>query len=393
MNVSQSIFTAPNNFEDKERESPNSTSPTTGKRAGTLSTTRFKRQNPSYSTEPQPAHVRTAISEPFQPTQSATWPSNLRGELVQQFDERASTTGKKRASSRVSPHLSTASGPPPSKKADRRHRSRRELHSSTLVPTSSEDSLPQGPLFFSHQKSKRPSLPYRLSSSEAGAKMLSKASKEDTGGVRTLKLARGSMNAGSPSRPLGARTPSGSGRSYLGLSHKTKSPGNGDKSNGLNTLNQIGVTELLEQDERPTFILDLGDQHNFEPGHLKILFANASLRALPPILDLITGISGQESPSLTATTSFSDFKAWAVSFVKEHESLDVALPSFFYAGATWTTCSLRKRFRVIKGALGSAKASLASHPPSVGFPSTSSIGKENDIFVDTRTEREEAIEE
>lgn len=223
--------------------------------------------------------------------------------------------------------------------------------------------------------------------------MLSKANKEDTGGVRTLKLARGSVNAGSPSSPSGARTPSGSGRSYLGLSNKPKSPGNTEKSNGLNALNQVGIVELLEQDERPTFILDLGDQHNFDPGPLKILFANTSLRALPPILDRITGKTGQESPGLTATTAFSDFKAWAMSFVKDYEPLDVALPSFFYAGATWTSCCLRKRFRVIKGVPGSAKVSFASNPPSIGFPSSSSVGKENDVFTNARAERVESIEE
>ena len=223
--------------------------------------------------------------------------------------------------------------------------------------------------------------------------MLSKANKEDTGGVRTLKLARGSMNAGSPSRPSGARTPSGSGRSYLGLLNKPKSPGIQEKSNVLNTLNQVGIVELLEQDERPTFILDLGDQHNFGPGPLKILFANAALRALPPILDMVTGIAGQESPGLSVTTAFSEFKAWAMSFVKDHESLDVSLPSFYYSQATWTCCSLRKRFRVIKGIPGSAKASFVSNPPSMSFPSSSSVGKENEVLADARAERVESIGE
>ena len=223
--------------------------------------------------------------------------------------------------------------------------------------------------------------------------MLSKASKEDTGGVRTLKLARGSMNAGSPSRPAHSRTPSGSGRSYLGLSGKAKSPGIGGRSGGLHILNQVGVIELLEQDERTTFVLDLADQSNFEPGPLKLAFANASLRASGPILDMITGTAGQASPGLTATTAFSDFKAWCVSYVRDHESLDVALPSFFYARTTWTSCSLRKRFRVIKGNPGSAETNFNSNPPSVGLISTSSMGKENENFADSRTERVEAIEE
>ncbi len=224
--------------------------------------------------------------------------------------------------------------------------------------------------------------------------MLGKANKEDTGGVRTLKLARGSVNAGSPSRPLAPRTPSGNGRSYLGTSSKSaKSPDGGGKPSPVQILNQMGVIELLEQDERPAFILDLGEQSNYEPGPLKIIFANASLRASPPALEMISGRAGQISPGLTATTAFSDFKAWSMSYVKDYESLDVALPSFFYAGATWTSCSLRKRFRVIKSNSDMAKGVLVSNPPSMGFPSSSSLGKQGETFVATPIDRFQDVEE
>ena len=390
MNVFQSIFTAPNSQDKKAREKRHSISPTLGKRSRTSNTAKQKpiSHNEGVSL---PTHVSALAPEPVLPSQSATWPLNLRSELLHQ-EQAESSAGKKRASSKVSPHLSTASGPPPSKKPDRRYKSRGDLHSCASAHIST-DRLSSDPLFFSNQTNQRPSLPYRLSSSEAGSTMLSKANKEENEGVRTLKLARGSMNAGSPSRPGATRTPSGSGRSYVGLPKKGKSPESLGKSDGLNALSQVGVIELLEQDERPTFILDLSDQHNFEPGPLRILYANVSLKAMPHILERITGIAGHESPGLTVTTVFSDFKAWAMSFVKDRESLDVTLPSFFYAGATWTTCSLRKRFRLIKGSPGSERASFPSNPPSVSVRSNSSFGKENDIFVEARADRVEAIEE
>lgn len=223
--------------------------------------------------------------------------------------------------------------------------------------------------------------------------MLKKASKEETGGVRTLKLARGPMSAGISSRPTAPRTPSGSGRGYLGLPGKFKTPEEGAKSNALNILDQMGVVELLEQDERPTFILDLSDHSNFEPGPIKLVFSNASLRASPPTLDMITGTAGKESPGLAATTVFSDFKAWAFSYVKDHEPLDVALPSFYYSGAVWTSCSLRKRFRVIKGNPGSARIGYASNPPSAGIPSNLLVRKESERFADVRADRVKPIEE
>ncbi|KAF6234915.1 hypothetical protein HO173_006845 [Letharia columbiana] len=390
MNVSQSIFTAPDSFNSKQ--SRESTSPTLGKRLRNSSTPRPSTHTGLRDSTSEHAGATQTTSESIKSAHSAPWNSNHRSDLCS--DPLFASASKKRASSRVSPHLSTAGGPPPSKKQDIRHRSRLDLHSVGLGRHPSDDSFAPAPLFLQNQPQQRPNLPYRLSSSEAGARMLSKASKEDTGGVRTLKLARGSVSLGSPARPLAPRTPSGSGRSYLGTSSKSaKSPDSGGKHSAVQILNQVGVIELLEQDERPTFILNLGEQSNYEPGPLKIVFANASLRASPLALEMISGRAGQVSPGLTATTAFSDFKAWSMSYVKDHESLDVALPSFFYAGATWTSCSLRKRFRVIKSNPDSAEAGLVSSPPSIGFPANSSLGKEGEVFVVTPIDRVQEVEE
>ncbi len=390
MNVSQSIFTAPDSFSRKQNLEP--TSPTLGKRSRNSSTARPKTYTWIRGGTREQGDVTPITSEPFKSVQSALWSSNHRSDLCS--DPSFSSASKKRASSRVSPHLSTAGGPPPSKKQDIRHRSRRDLHSIDLGHHPTDDRFAPGSLFIPDRPHQRPTLPYRLSSSEAGSRMLSKANKDDTGGVRTLKLARGSVNSSGPSRPLAPRTPSGNGRSYLGTSGKpAKSPDIGGKPSAVAILNQVGVAELLEQDERPTFIMDLGEQSNYEPGPLKIIFANAALRASPTTLEMISGRAGQLSPGLTAKTAFSDFKAWSMSYVKDHESLDVALPSFFYAGATWTSCSLRKRFRVIKSTLDSAKASLPSNPPSIGFPSNSSLGRDNEVFVATPIDRVHDVEE
>lgn len=49
---------------------------------------------------------------------------------------------------------------------------------------------------------------------------------------------------------------------------------------GVELLGNVGIVELLEQDERPTFIIDVANQANYTPGGpLQIVFANASLRA------------------------------------------------------------------------------------------------------------------
>lgn len=228
--------------------------------------------------------------------------------------------------------------------------------------------------------------------------MMNKNNNDDTGGVRTLKLARGAAGTNSPSRPSGQRTPSGSGKSHFGLSGKVKSPGIGpgigEKSSSLSTLTQSGIVELLEQDDRPTFVLDLLDQANIDPGPLRVVFANASLRALPGVLDGISGNARQESPRLAALgTVFSDFKSWCIMYVKDHEPLDVVLPTFTYAGAIWTSSNLRKRFRIFKGNYSTPQSNLTSNPPSFGLPSASSRSKENDVPNVSQSIEDVAIEE
>ena len=381
MNVSQSISNAPISFDHKEP--PETTFSSHGKQS---KDSRIIKLNPPSASsnsilELANAKERTVEGSPI--LSGSSWPWTDRSKLLHQFHGSSVTGSKKRTSSKVSPHLSTVGEPPPTKRADRRHRSRRNLQSlEAIVTDPSQDQSSKGPLFFSQQPVQRPSLPYRLSSSEIGTKMLSKANKEDIGGVRTLKLARGSMSVSSPSRPSGQRTPSGNVRGIQTHSNKSKSPESGEKSKALHNLDQAGILELLEQDERPTFILDLADQANFEPGPLNIIFANASLKAAGPLLNLINGRRKQESPGLNATTRFSEFKAWSTNHAKDHHSLDIALPSFFYAGLTWSNSSLRERFRVIKVNNASSQGYSGSFPPSMDVPSTSSqVSKERNSFM------------
>ncbi|KAJ8066268.1 hypothetical protein OCU04_005349 [Sclerotinia nivalis] len=113
---------------------------------------------------------------------------------------------------------------------------------------------------------------------------------------------------------------------------------------------KVGIIELLEQDERPTFIIDVSNQDNYIPGgRLRVEYANASLRAINPLLEMVAGFADLSSPTIV-TNAFPEFKAWVLSFVsKQSESLDICLPSFLYGGFTWSCSTLRKRLRVMSG--------------------------------------------
>jgi hypothetical protein len=141
----------------------------------------------------------------------------------------------------------------------------------------------------------------------------------------------------------------------------------------MQILGSVRIIGLLEQDERPTFIIDVANAVNFSPGApLQIVFANASLRAYESILEMVTGKADLDSPGITVTNDFPEFKEWALSFVKNRESLDICLPSFLYGGVTWICSTLRKRLRLISGS-GSTIATGTASSSSNGAPSGSSI--------------------
>ncbi|KAI9876582.1 MAG: hypothetical protein M1830_006182, partial [Pleopsidium flavum] len=216
---------------------------------------------------------------------------------------------------------------------ERKTSSKKPCLQSTLRPTwnpstfpieSSPDTSPTSQLFVSLSTWRRPPLPPRFWSSEAGAAMP----------TRTITLAQGTIDTGSsPPTIIPTRA----------------TPETGDGSSGMQILSQIGIIEMLEQDERPTFIIDLGDPAILISGPLHVPFANAALRSCQGFLDLITGKADQASPLLSITTTFPEFKAWSTGIVKDHERTGVPLSSFLYAGVTWTYSTLRRRLRFVSG--------------------------------------------
>jgi hypothetical protein len=123
-------------------------------------------------------------------------------------------------------------------------------------------------------------------------------------------------------------------------------------------LNSIGIVELLEQDERPTFIIDLGDSSNYGPGPISPVFANSSLTTYDGLQGIVSGTSpGEDSPGVK---TFLQFKAWMLNATVGGESLNVCLPPFTFAGMTWSCSTLRKRLRIISGAFNSPSAAATA---------------------------------
>jgi len=268
----------------------------------------------------------------------------------------------------------------PTKRARPKLRPRHTLDPESFQSTFPKRQLgsPPSPLFFSHTSRQRPILAPSFSSSEAAATMLNKA-RDELGGVTTLKLARGNVSNASPPR---STSTTGSWASF-DRSSMPSSPDSRNKStSGLQILNNVGIIELLEQDERPTFIIDVANTANFHPGApLQIVFANASLRAYESILEMIAGKADLDSPGVAVTNDFPEFKAWTLSFVKNGESLDICLPSFLYGGVTWTSSTLRKRLRLISGSGNNIMTGASGNSSNGPLSSSSALSERKSTFA------------
>ncbi|KAF9728942.1 hypothetical protein PMIN02_010308 [Paraphaeosphaeria minitans] len=272
------------------------------------------------------------------------------------------------AAAQTPPSLAGTKRPPsPASEPLLKRRTRHSLdHLSFGCPANLYDNgQPPSPLFFSHSRRSRPLLPARFSSSEAAARMLSKT-REDSG-IKTVTLARGTFSGLSPPAPPNAA----SGRSPEPSSlPRTASPDARDRNDPLRLLASVGIVELLEQDPRPTFIVDIGHVANYElddPG-LQILFANSALRSSSTTWELVAGKSFSltgDDPTAHASTQF---KGWLLSTAIQGESLDVNPSPVEHGGMAWSCCTLRKRLRVVFGAApGPGASNILSTSASLAF--------------------------
>lgn len=272
MNASRSIFTVPSSFHSKDDSSPQARRPIKRSRSSSTQPTTHSTAPSSFHTDSESVRSLRRSSTHLEANLSTAW----------SFVNNAPDAGLHSLPENSRPPLTRdlsgwGAGQPPHKKLRHQSQPRRAPGSPNVVGRVYEEhERPPPPSYSANEPRSRPALPYRLSNPDAGAAMLGKPNnKEEAGKVKTLRLARGTPTSpGRPSRPV--RTPSG--QSHSSSSSKLRSPTEETKPASLSILHQIGIPELLDQDDRPTFIIDLGNHANLEPGPLKIVFSNFALK-------------------------------------------------------------------------------------------------------------------
>lgn len=209
------------------------------------------------------------------------------------------------------------------------------------------------PLFFSSSlnKTSMSNRPPNFAAVEPAGAMLNRL-REEQGIVRTVKLPKGHASSAGSAKSHSMSTPG----SVASDSISSRSGESRQLPPELRDLQGLSVIDLIEADERPTFIIDLSNSANLGPGPLRLLFGNAALRASQHLNELLS-----QSPE--HSNDFSRFKAWAVSLVKDRKSMDVYLPSLTYGGVTWTCSTLANRFRFVSGSASAVSITPTSPAP------------------------------
>lgn len=188
--------------------------------------------------------------------------------------------------------------------------------------------------------------------------MLSRAKGEDGGNVRTVKLARGSYlgHSGPTSMPQNRHR----GSSDHSPLPRRPSSEQSERIDQLHLLHQVGITELLDHDDRPTFIVDLADGANFNSNVLSIVYGNHALHSCGALLDMIQGKAESVGSSPSTPKTFHGFREWVLESPTNSRTYGEAQPTYYQASISWGLSTLRNRFRVISGTLLSEDSRRAS---------------------------------
>ncbi|KAI0204626.1 histidine kinase [Astrocystis sublimbata] len=240
---------------------------------------------------------------------------------------------------------------PPAKKQRARLTPPRQIDLSSFARPTLPPKLTDGPvspLFFSRRQ--KPVLIRPLGYTGLEATTMLKTVRDGTE-VTTLKLARGTVNTASPARS--SSTPGS--WSSIDAATLNRSPDTQASVPGLQVLQSVGILELLERDDRPTFIVDSLNPVNATPTEtFVILYANPALHVSDNIRQLVFG---DFNDSQDGKTEFINFRTWVQSCGHSTEGADTFLPAYHYGGVNWTCSILRNRFRFV-----SANTSVASVP-------------------------------
>lgn len=199
----------------------------------------------------------------------------------------------------------------------------------------------QSPLFFSNS----PGRHFSRLSTDSTDQPISPARIRDNGSesVTTVKMPSANVRTISPT--VSTSTP-GSLTSSAEMSISTlASPDSRPLPVNLQVLRSMSIVELLDGDDRPTFMVDVAACGTPNRLSLPILYSNPSLRSFQEIHHIFM-IENENSPNAEA---FEKFRSWVMATIPDYSRPELFAPSMEYEKIVWTKSTVRQRFRFISG--------------------------------------------
>lgn len=128
-----------------------------------------------------------------------------------------------------------------------------------------------------------------------------------------------------------------------------------DETNALEAaamqdLDSLSLKEILDEDSRPTFIIDLDPDFTNGIPTIQPVFCNAALKLHSRLLDSVVEQPSEECQDHGSTAAtYNDFYNWATGVSKFNNSKDIFPLTLLYQGLLWTGSTVRQRWRIISG--------------------------------------------
>ena len=121
-------------------------------------------------------------------------------------------------------------------------------------------------------------------------------------------------------------------------------------SHSLGSLEAVGMLDLLENDRRPTFVVDLETNLPTSNGPLCPIFYNETLRNFPSLQNAICDDSGVRDLHWPTGQSYADFRRWVG---QRHDN--TVVPDYMpvtFRNMTWDVATVKGRWNVVSARLG-----------------------------------------
>ncbi|KAF1927776.1 aerobic respiration control sensor protein arcB [Didymella exigua CBS 183.55] len=117
----------------------------------------------------------------------------------------------------------------------------------------------------------------------------------------------------------------------------------------LQELDSLSLKEILDEDSRPTFVLDLDPDFIDDTLAIRPVFCNAALNQHSRLLDSIVEASEECNSKDFAASTYDEFRIWATGISRFNNSKDIFPLTILYQGLLWTGSTIRQRWRIISG--------------------------------------------